>query len=59
MIHRERQPKKSPREIDLSLIAEMDDESDGGTPPSPPPTAERKIEKTDSIEELVRRVRGH
>ena len=44
--------------IDISTIAEMDDESDGGTPPSPP-TVERKIEKTDSIEELVRRVRGY
>ena len=59
MIHRERQPKKSPREIDLSLIAEMDDESDGGEPPSPPPTRDRRVEKTDSIEDLVRRVRGY
>lgn len=52
-------PKENKRMIDISTIAEMDDESDGDTPPSPPPTVERKIEKTDSIEELVRRVRGY
>lgn len=59
VIHRQRVPKENKRMIDISTIAEMDDESDGGTPPSPPPTVERKIEKTDSIEELVRRVRGY
>ena len=59
VIHRQRAPKENKRMIDISTIAEMDDESDGGTPPSPPPTVERKIEKTDSIEELVRRVRGY
>ena len=59
VIHRQREPKKPKGWIDISTIAEMDDESDGGTPPSPPPTVERKIEKTDSIEELVRRVRGY
>ena len=58
VIHRQREPKKPKGWIDISTIAEMDDESDGGTPPSPP-TVERKIEKTDSIEELVRRVRGY
>ncbi|MBQ8003668.1 MAG: hypothetical protein IJ299_01040 [Oscillospiraceae bacterium] len=59
VIHRQRVPKENKRMIDISTIAEMDDESDGGTPPSPPPTMERKIEKTDSIEELLRRVRGY
>ena len=59
VIHRQRAPKENKRMIDISTIAEMDDERDGGTPPSPPPTVERKIEKTDSIEELVRRVRGY
>ena len=59
VIHRQRAPKENKRMIDISTIAEMDDESDGGTPPSPPPTVERKIEKTDSIDELVRRVRGY
>lgn len=59
VIHRQRVPKENKRMIDISTIAEMDDESDGGAPPSPPPTVERKIEKTDSIEELVRRVRGY
>ena len=58
VIHRQRAPKKNKRMIDLSTIVEMDDESDGGTPPSPP-TVERNFEKTDSIEELVRRVRGY
>ena len=59
IIHRQREPKKPKGWIDISTIVEMDDESDGGTPPSPPPTSDRKIEKTDSIEELVRRVRGY
>ena len=59
VIHRQRAPKKPKGWIDLAQIAEMDDESDGGTPPSPPPSVERKIEKTDSTEEVVRRVRGH
>ena len=59
VIHRQRKPQRNKRIIDLASIAEMDDESDGGVPPSPPPTVERKIEKTDSIEELVRRERGH
>ena len=59
VIHRQRAPKKPKRWIDFADIEKMDDESDGGTPPSPPPTVERKIEKTDSIEELVRRVRGY
>lgn len=59
VIHRQRVPKKPKGWIDFSDIEAMDDESDGGTPPSPPPTVERKIEKTDSIEELVRRVRGY
>ena len=59
VIHRQREPKKPKGWIDISTIVEMDDESDGGTPPSPPPTSDRKIGKTDSIEELVRRVRGY
>jgi len=59
VIYRQRAPKKPKGWIDFSDIEAMDDESDGGTPPSPPPTVERKIEKTDSIEELVRRVRGY
>ena len=58
VIHRQRVPKKPKGWIDFSDIEAIDDESDGGTPPSPP-TVERKIEKTDSIEELVRRVRGY
>ena len=54
VIHRQRKPKER-KLIDLASIAEMeDDEDDGGAPPKV-----ERIEKTDSTEDLVRRVRGY
>ena len=54
VIHRQRKPKEI-KLIDLASIAEMeDDEDDGGAPPKV-----ERIKKTDSIENLVRSVRGY
>ena len=60
-VYHSKRLKEDKRMIELraqleKMEKEMEDEGDDGTPP---PRMERKIENTDSIEELVRRVRGY